>query len=186
MNARAQALRATVDEQLGELAAVLAGLDTTRARRPCPGRAKLGDGSVGAVVAHTVANYERIAAFLADPGAQAPAGPSGPPTPGGHAPGGSPGAPTPGTPAPGGSPGAHGRPPHGGAPDFDRDALVARVVAVRDRYRRLASLTDGELEAIPPAGSVRFADGRRTLEQVLTGLLGHQAHQIEALRAATG
>ena len=41
-----------------------------------------------------------------------------------------------------------------------------------------------QLDAIPPDGSFRFCDGQRTLEQVLAGLLKHQAHQIEALRSA--
>lgn len=173
MNVRGQALRATFEEQLDGLAAVLATLDTAGARRPCPGRAKLGDGSVGTVAAHTVANYERIAAFLADPGAHTRDSSSRAHAPGQHAPGEH-------------APGGHAPGEHAPAADFDRDALAARVASARDRYRRLASVTDGELEAIPPAGSFRFADGRRTLEQVLTGLLGHQAHQLEALRAATG
>jgi hypothetical protein len=41
-----------------------------------------------------------------------------------------------------------------------------------------------QLDAIPPDASSRFCEGRRTLEQVLAGLLEHQAHQIEALTAA--
>jgi hypothetical protein len=31
---------------------------------------------------------------------------------------------------------------------------------------------------------MKFCDGQRTLEQILTSLLNHQSHQLDALRAA--
>jgi hypothetical protein len=37
---------------------------------------------------------------------------------------------------------------------------------------------------VPPADQARFCDGQRTLEQVLSRMLKHQSHQIDALRAA--
>jgi hypothetical protein len=52
--------------------------------------------------------------------------------------------------------------------------------------RQIADLTDRELDAIPPEGSFRFCDGRRSLEAVLASLLKHQAHQLATLEAAVG
>ena len=31
---------------------------------------------------------------------------------------------------------------------------------------------------------MKFCDGQRTLEQIVTNLLNHQRHQLEALKAA--
>ncbi|MBV8713036.1 MAG: hypothetical protein JOY56_14705 [Solirubrobacterales bacterium] len=41
-----------------------------------------------------------------------------------------------------------------------------------------------QLDRVPAKDSFRFCDGERTLEQVLLGLLKHQDHQVQALRAA--
>ena len=67
----------------------------------------------------------------------------------------------------------------------DPRAVVKQLSDSRGRLRRIAELTDSQLEAIPPKDSFRFCDGQRTLEQVLASLLKHQRHQIDALRAAT-
>jgi hypothetical protein len=56
--------------------------------------------------------------------------------------------------------------------------------APRATLGRLAELTDGQLDQVPPDGSFRFCDGQRTLEQVLASLLKHQAHHLDALRSA--
>jgi hypothetical protein len=47
----------------------------------------------------------------------------------------------------------------------------------------LGELSDERLAAVPPATDMRFADGRRTLEQIVIGLLEHQRHQLDALAA---
>ncbi|MHB1999455.1 MAG: hypothetical protein ACYCSI_04620 [Solirubrobacteraceae bacterium] len=42
-------------------------------------------------------------------------------------------------------------------------------------------MSDAQLDAVPPEGSFRFADGTRTFEGILAGAFKHQARQIEAL-----
>jgi hypothetical protein len=37
---------------------------------------------------------------------------------------------------------------------------------------------------VPPTGSFKFCDGQRTVEQVVASLLIHQAHQLDAMKAA--
>ena len=138
MSDRAQRLYATADAQIGVLIDVISDADESVLCRPCPGREKLGDGTVGALAAHTAGNYGRIATFLA-------AGDDAPATSG---------------------------------------DLLAQLSAVRDQLEQIAELSDRELDAVPPKDSFRFCDGQRTLEQVVTGLLKHQGHQVQALTAA--
>ena len=184
MTERTSQLRATADEQIGELLNLVSTIDEATARRPCPGREKLGDGTVAANARHTADNYQRIAAFLSETDRMAA----------GHAPGRD---------RPHRMPRAlrilgH-RPPHtehgsGGdrgqhdapytADNADLGALLEQLGTTRDALARAADLTDSQLDAIPPAGSARFADGKRTVEQVLVGLLKHQRHQLDALKAA--
>src|SRR5512133_3509194 len=64
MSPRARQLHKTATGQLAELVERLSAADEALTR-PCPGREKLGDGSVAAVAAHTIDNYQRIAGFLA-------------------------------------------------------------------------------------------------------------------------
>jgi hypothetical protein len=137
MSARAQRLHATADRQIAELTERLGAARDADFARPCPGRDKLGDGTIGAVAAHTAGNYRRIAAFVADDGAD--------------------------------------------VEDGDPPAVLA---SVRVALSAIGRLSDEELDAVPAAGAMRFADGERTLEQVLTGLFRHQAHQVAALTAA--
>jgi hypothetical protein len=68
---------------------------------------------------------------------------------------------------------------------FDRDRTRAKLLALRDQVSA-ARLSDSQLDTIPPAGSFRFCDGKRALEQVLLALLTHQRHQLDALAAAVG
>jgi hypothetical protein len=65
MSPRAEQLHRTADNQIAELAERLSAAGEQDLTRPCPGRAKLGDGSVGVVAAHTIDNYQRIAGFVA-------------------------------------------------------------------------------------------------------------------------
>src|ERR1035441_4861162 len=180
MTERGKQLHATANEQIGELMNLISALDEAALRRPCPGREKLGDGTVGASARHTADNYQRIAAFVQT--SDRMSGAHGPDRPGGH-------------PVPlclraiGHGPADHAEhDPAAGQHDgeytadtIDVGAVVEQLSASRDTLGRIAELTDTQLDAIPPDGSFRFCDGQRTLEQVLAGVLKHQAHQVEAL-----
>jgi hypothetical protein len=184
MSERGKQLHAIADQQIGELIDLLATLDDTTLRLACPGREKLGDGTVAASVQHTADNYQRIADF-AETSDQMTGGPE----PNGH--------------------GAHRlprflkalghRPPdhaehhHDDAGrhddqytphNVDLDALREHLAAIRESLSLIAALTDSQLQTIPPDGSFRFCDGKRTLDQVLDSLLKHQSHQIQAINAA--
>jgi hypothetical protein len=154
MSLRAQQLQAAADGQIAELAEQLSTAGEQALARPCPGRARLGDGSVGAVAAHTTDNYHRTARFvsaLRD----------------------------------GGEP--HERGQHGEgyrASEIKLDVLLVRLAAARDALATIGRLSDERLDAVPPAGEMKFADGDRTLEDVLASLLKHQRHQVDALVAA--
>jgi hypothetical protein len=183
MTERGKQLHAATDEQIAELIGLILALDETALRRPCPGREKLGDGTVGASVRHTADNYQRIAAFIQTSDRISAAHQPGQPGshriprflraighgPADHA------EHNPGT-------GQHDD--HYSADTIDLSAVLEQLSASRATLGRIAELTDSQLDAIPPDGSFRFCDGQRTLEQVLAGLLKHQAHQIEAIQAA--
>jgi hypothetical protein len=183
MTERGEQLCATADGQIAELIGLISTLDETTLRLPCPGREKLGDGTIAACAQHTADNYQRIAAFVQTRNRMSGAHPT---QPGGHR-----------IPrfvrALGHRPADHTE--HGVGADqhddqytagnIDRDALVKQLTASRDTLARVAVLTDGQLDTIPPKDSFRFCDGQRTLEQVLASLLRHQSHQLDALKAVT-
>lgn len=177
MSERAIQLHELVDGQLSGLIDLLSARDEAALSLPCPGREKLGDGTVAACASHTAENYLRIAAFLR--------GEDYPPV----------------------AHGDRGRGPHRipsflrarshrsghdqdmhsapyRAEDVDRDGLLLRLSAGRDAFRVLTELTDEQLDAVPPASDMKFCDGQRTLEQVVRNLLNHQSHQLDALKAA--
>ena len=175
MSERATRLSETADRQLSELLDLLQATDQSALSLPCPGREKLGDGTVGALAKHTADNYRRIAQFVAEE-TQLSAGHGQAPSVGhrrlsraaGHTP-----------------------PEHGAdhAEQYNADAVDLRVVrgqlsAARHQLSGIRALTDAQLDTIPPSGSFRFCDGQRTVEQVLSGLLKHQGRQIDALKAA--
>jgi hypothetical protein len=147
MSERGTRLLETVDGQISELIAVLSSRDDAALRLPCPGREKLGDGTVAACASHTAENYHRIAGFLVGQGEQ-----------------------------------THDH--HHGAENADLDGLLDRLSTGRASLSLLANLTNDQLDAVPPASGIRFCDGQRTLEQVVTSMLKHQRHQIDALKAA--
>lgn len=142
---RAAVLGDTAERQLNELRDLISTLDEAALRRPVPGRERLGDGTVGTLVAHTVGNYGRISAFIAND----PAG-------------------------------------HDRHLEHQLDPSTLAVQLERcELTERITELTDERLDVVPPpAGSFRFCDGNRTLEEVLAGLLKHQSHQVAALGAA--
>jgi hypothetical protein len=182
MGERANQLHETADGQLIELIALLSARGEAVLSLPVPGREKLGDGTVGACALHTAERYQLIAEFLQDtaqmPAPRAAQGPSRHRIPRflqarGH------------------GPGSAAETRHEGMHDGDYtakdvalDALLERLSATRDAFGRLAELTDERLDAVPAAGSFRFCDGHRTLEQVVAGLLKHQGHQIDAMSTA--
>ena len=164
----------TADEQISDLIALLGAADEAALRAPCAGREKLGDGTVAAIAMHAADNYHRIAEYLiatTEPRSHTPPRRHHIPSfRGAHSPRGG---------ADHGAGGAAYR-----ADDIDSRRLLERLATARARLTRLAELSDERLAAVPPAGDIRFADGERTLEQIVAGLLNHQRHQCEALAVA--
>lgn len=149
MTERGQELHATADEQLDDLIALTSAIDEAALRLPCPGREKLGDGTVGASLRHTAANYQRIAGFVQTSdrmsGAHQPiqhgahriprllrAIGHGPSAHAEHGP----------------SAGQHGD--QYTADSVDLTAVATQLSASRATLGRIAGLTDSQLNAIPP------------------------------------
>jgi len=154
MSLRARQLHQTADGQIAELGEWLSSAGERGLSRPCPGRAWLGDGTVGAVAAHTTDNYHRIARFvsaLRDDVEQ-------------H------------------KPLQHSEQHR--ASEIELDLLLTRLSAARDALATIELLSDEQLDSVPPAGEMKFADGERTLEQIIASLLKHQRHQVDAVAAA--
>ncbi len=176
MSERATQLHQLADGQLSGLIDLLVARDEAALSLPCPGREKLGDGTIAACASHTADNYLRIAAFLRGEDHQPVAhgdrgrGPHRIPSflrARSHRSG-------------------HNQDMHGAdrAESVDRDGLLRRLSAGRDAFRVVTELTDEQLDAVPPASDMKFCDGQRTLEQVVRNLLNHQSHQLDALKAA--
>ncbi len=154
MTARGTQLSATADWQISDLIELLSTRGDAALSLPCPGREKLGDGSVAAVARHTADTYHRIAAFMHGRGDSGP----------------------------------HGEAGHDlswRTENIELRQLLDKLRAARRALSLLAELTDEQLDSIPPAGSARFCDGQRPLEEVVTSMLKHQRHQIDAVKAAT-
>ncbi len=143
MSSRAAKLRELADDQVSRLIEAVSGAGADVLDTPGSGRDKLGDGTLGTLIAHTADNSRPIGVFAS--GAD--------------------------------QSGAD----HSAATARD---LSGRLAAAREALAPLASLADDQLDAIPPEGSFRFCDGHRSLEEVLAGLLKHQAHQVEAIETA--
>ncbi len=143
-------LQQAADAQISELIDLLSTHDQSALKLQCPGREKLGDGTVAVSAMHTADDYHRIADFLrtSDHGASAPAAKRSHRLPGfararGHAAGHSSGS----------------RPPAYSAQDIDLRRLLERLSTARTSLRPLADLSDGQLDTIPPAGEMKFCDG---------------------------
>jgi hypothetical protein len=183
MSKRGQQLYATLDRQIAALIEVVNKLDQVTLRQPCPGRDKLGDGTIAASAQHTADNYQRIAAFVQTSSQRSGArrstqlgGHRVPPfrrglghQPPGHAEHG---------------PGARQDDVRYTADKIDSGDLVDQLSTSRDALGQVATLTDSQLKAIPSDGSFRFCDGKRTLDEVLASLLKHQDHQVKTVTAA--
>ena len=175
MNQRAAQLFHQAETQILALDTLLARVDESALGLPC--RQKLGDGTVGAMSMFIADNYLRIAESVAKASSQAPASRSGHRIP---------------------KWAAHRRAQPRDASGHDRPhtaddnytgpfqlrAISQRLAVARSRVQRLADLTDAQLDSIPPSGAMRFADGKRSLERVITGMLTHQASQWDAVEAA--
>jgi hypothetical protein len=61
---RASRLLGESERQISELSVLLSTAEEAVLRGPCPGREKLGDGTVTAVALHTADTYLRIAGFI--------------------------------------------------------------------------------------------------------------------------
>ena len=181
MSHRAEQLQSSADEQISTLIELLSSTDDEALHRPCPGREKLGDGTIGAIAAHTAQNYERIAEFVATGESMSSRQGHGQQrqhrVPAllralGHT-----------------SPERSKAGPAGHRNGFTADSvdpklIVERLATARAELGLIAQLTDQQLDRVPPKDSFRFCDGERTLEQVLTGLLKHQDRQVQAVREA--
>jgi hypothetical protein len=185
MSERAEQLQATATTQIGELIDLVSTANGATLHRPCPGREKLGDGTIGASAAHAAENYQRIGTFVATSQRMANRHDSR-------------------------KPDRHRIPSvlraightrsrrnqdqtdsHGHQSGYTAETvrpteIASRLTAARQDLARIAQLTDRQLDAIPPKDSFRFCDGQRTLEQVLAALLKHQDHQVRTLKTALG
>jgi hypothetical protein len=68
--------------------------------------------------------------------------------------------------------------------DTDLRSLLDRLSAAQAALAVLANLLDRQLDSVLPASDMRFCDGKRTLEQIVTSMLRHQAHNVEAVKSA--
>ena len=75
MSERGNQLFETADGQISELMRLVWRVGETGLSLPCPGREKLGDGTVGALASHMADSYLRIAAFLQATDEMSPARP---------------------------------------------------------------------------------------------------------------
>jgi hypothetical protein len=153
-------LMTIVSRQLDEMAGFFGALDEADLRKPCPDD-DAGD-TVGAVAAHAAEVYHYLGRFLRATG---------------H---------VPGSPATGNSQShGHGRAspellPH--LPD-----LLDRLTAGKAPIGLLADLTDEQLDSVPPAGSGRFSNGRRSLAGTIDAVIAYQAtHLVMLKRAVAG
>jgi hypothetical protein len=178
---RAHDLYTAADQQIREMIEIVSAADEATLQRPCPGREQLGDGTIAALAAHTTDNYQRIGAFVATSdrmsarhgreqqdrhrisGFLRALGHT-PPDNSQHA-------------------GGHGH------NDYTADSaspprIIQGLGAARQQLASIEGLTDRQLDEIPLKDSFRFCDGKRTLQQVLAGLLKHQRHQLQSIKAA--
>ena len=185
MSDRAEQLYTTANGQIEQLVALVSSIDDATLRLPAPGREKLGDGTIGALLAHTADNYQRIAEFVQTSdrmsATHSPRQSGGRRIPRfmrvlGHRP---PEHPDHG---PGAAAGGHGKPYT--ADSVDAAEILKQLALSRGKLTQVNGLTDSQLNAVPPDGSFRFCDGKRTLQQVLASLLNHQAHQVQAIESA--
>ena len=62
--------------------------------------------------------------------------------------------------------------------------LLDRRTGGKAAISLLSDLTDEQLDNVPPAGSGRFCDGRRSLERAIDAVIAHQAALLKMLKRA--
>jgi len=147
------------DRQLSEMIEFFGTLDEGDLPKPCLDESaedRPGD-TVAAVAAHTAEGYHHLGRFLQATGY------------------------APGLPATGNN---HGH-DHGHAPTPESlPDMRDRLAEGKAPIGLLADLTDEQLDSLPPVGSSRFSDGRRTLDQVIDAVIAHQAEHLLTLKRA--
>jgi len=165
MSERRTQLMAKVDSQLSEMIEFFGPLNEVDLHKPCPDEStedSAGD-TVGAVAAHMAQGYHFLGKILQAEGY------------------------TMGSPAMGNRKGRghRYRPGHGRTlPPAALPDVVDRLTAGKAPIGLLADLTDEQLDSVPAAGSSRFSDGSRTLEQVIDEIIAHQAAHLATLKRA--
>ncbi len=165
VNERGTELMRKASRQLDEMAEFFGTLNDADLRKPCPDD-DTGDSdgdTVGAVAAHMAQGYHFLGKFLQADGYVL------------------------GSPAMGNRKGRghRYRPGHGRTfPPAALPDVVDRLTGGKAPIGLLADLTDEQLDSVPPAGSSRFSDGSRTLEQVIDEVIAHQAAHLVTLKRA--
>jgi hypothetical protein len=159
MSERGTKLLQIADGQISEAIGLLSERRESALLLPNPAREKLGDGTVGASALHTADGYHRIAEIIR---ASCPGLDHGGDVQDGHL----------------------GWPSDYRVEKVDLQELLDRLSAGRSAVSLLADLDDTQLDHVPRAGSARFADGKRTLEQLVRAALNHQRRNLDALKAA--
>ena len=165
MSERGTRLMAKADRQLSEMIEFFGTLDETDLRKPCPdeGAEDSAGDTVGTVAAHMAQGYHFLGKFLQAEGYVPGSPPTGNRKGRGH----------------------RYRPGHGRTfPPAALPDVVDRLTAGKAPIGLLADLTDEQLDSVPPAGSSRFSDGSRTLEQVIDEVIAHQAAHLVTLKRA--
>lgn len=157
MTHRSTQLLDTANEQIAELHKLLSTHGQETLNQPCPGRENLGNGTIGATVQHLAQAYQLLAQFI-QPQPQAPDSRQ----PAGH---------------------RDHQGPHRHQHDDERASLrdlLQQLSTAATALGALAELTDQQLDAVPPAGGFRYCDGQRPVEHVITNVLRHQQHHVDA------
>lgn len=156
MSDRGTELMAKVLEQLDQASALLAGSDESALHRPYVDRE--GDhsaNSVGSAALHFIEGYQKIGRLLKGAGYVSASLAEGAPQP-------------------------HG---HGKHHDPDMSDVVKGLDAAKIRLTLLADLSDEQLDSVPSVRN-QWADGERTLLQVLDTIIDHQAGHLASLQDA--
>lgn len=155
MSERGTELMTKARRQLDEMIEFVGALGEADLHKPC--RDDDSRNTVGAVAAHAAEIYQYLGRFLAATGY---------------------------IPGPSVTENSHGHghvasesPPH--LPE-----LLDRLNGGKTAIGLLAGLTDEQLDSVPPAGSSRFSDGRRSLERVIDAVITHQAALLVMLKRA--
>lgn len=156
MSVRGTELMTKAGRQLEEISEFVESLHDEDLRRPCQDESGHGSGDVGAAIMHVVEGYQRLGQFLRSTGY------------------------VPGSPDTGRIHGdGHG---HAQRPETVAE-LRDRLMGGRVQLDLMRQLTDDQLDSVP-ARVNQFADGNRTLGQVIETVLAHQAADVVTLRRA--